>query len=235
LRDLRLSNSSGRDTTIRYASTRPPAPPIQGRNKKPARFRRYLSATAEGLHESLVEAHGEDYAQALIDGDPEIDLDRVGRAVGETHVVFLSAEGEVMHAPPEVVELIFSPEGEERERRTPEDVEGNVGSEIPIHWTGRRMKRVDVARRFVFRRALQLYHVDGLTYDYLFAMAKELDEADEMVMMGGGSKGKAPLIFQTNGTPYRAFLEGRVEGERFQLLLHLSNMELKRPAAKAAK
>ena len=46
---------------------------------------------------------------------------------------------------------------------------------------------------------------------------------------------RAPLIFQTNGTPYRAFLEGRVEGERFQLLLHLSNMELKRPAAKAAK
>jgi hypothetical protein len=139
-----------------------------------------------------------------------------------------------MYAPPEVVELIFSPEGEERERRTPEDVESNVGSETPVRWTGRRMKRADVVRRFVFRRALQLFHVDGLTYDYLYAMAKELDEADEMVMMGGGGKGKDPLIFQTNGTPYRAFLEGRVDGERFQLLLHLSNMELKRPAAKKA-
>ncbi len=234
MRDLRLSNSSGRDTTIRYVSTRPPPPPPQGRNKKPARFRRYLSATVEGLHESLTEVHGEDYAQALIEGDPEVDLERVGRTIGNTHVVFLSAEGEVMHAPPEVVELIFSPEGEERERRTPEDVEGNVGSESPVRWTGRRMKRADVVRRFVFRRALQLFHVDGLTYDYLYAMAKELDEADEMVMMGGGGKGKDPLIFQTNGTPYRAFLEGRVDGERFQLLLHLSNMELKRPAAKKA-
>ena len=28
----------------------------------------------------------------------------------------------------------------------------------------------------------------------------------------------------------RGFLEGRVDGERFALLLHLSNMELKRPA-----
>jgi hypothetical protein len=98
-----------------------------------------------------------------------------------------------------------------------------------------RLARKDVVRRFAFRRTLQIRHVDGLSYDYLFAMAKELDEADEMVMMGGGSKGKAPLIFQTNGTPYRAFLEGRVEGERFQLLLHLSNMELKRPPAKPAK
>jgi hypothetical protein len=234
VRDLRLSNSSGRDTTIRYVSTRPPPPPPQGRNKNPAHFRRYLSATVEGLHESLTEVHGEDYAQALIEGDPEVDLERVGRTIGDTHVVFLSAEGEVMYAPPEVVELIFSPEGEERERRTPEDVEGNVGSESPVRWTGRRMKRADVVRRFVFRRALQLFHVDGLTYDYLYAMAKELDEADEMVMMGGGGKGKDPLIFQTNGTPYRAFLEGRVDGERFQLLLHLSNMELKRPAAKKA-
>ncbi len=48
-------------------------------------------------------------------------------------------------------------------------------------------------------------------------------------MMGAGTKGKDPLVFQTNGTPYRGFLEGRVDGAKYQLLLHLSNMELKRP------
>jgi len=63
-------------------------------------------------------------------------------------------------------------------------------------------------------------------------MAKELDEADEVVMIGGGAKGKKPLIFQTNGTPFRGFLEGRVDGERYMLLLHLSNMELRRPTPK---
>ncbi len=50
-----------------------------------------------------------------------------------------------------------------------------------------------------------------------------------MVLLGGGAQGKEPLIFQMNGTPYRAFLEGRIDGARYQLLLHLSNMELKRP------
>ena len=40
---------------------------------------------------------------------------------------------------------------------------------------------------------------------------------------------KDPLMFQANGTPYRPFLEGRVDGERFQLLMHLSNLELKVP------
>jgi hypothetical protein len=29
------------------------------------------------------------------------------------------------------------------------------------------------------------------------------------------------------GTPYRAFLEGRVEGDRYALILRLTNLELK--------
>jgi len=37
-----------------------------------------------------------------------------------------------------------------------------------------------------------------------------------------------------NGSPYRGFLEGRVDGERYILLLHLSNMELKMPATAPA-
>jgi hypothetical protein len=32
-----------------------------------------------------------------------------------------------------------------------------------------------------------------------------------------------------NGTSYSGFLEGRVHDEKYQLLLHLSNMELKLP------
>ena len=91
------------------------------------------------------------------------------------------------------------------------------------------MKKSEAVRRFVFGRTIQLGHLDGLTYDYLYGIAKELADGGEMVMMGAGAKGKDPLIFQTNGTPYRGFLEGRVDGARYQLLLHLSNMELKRP------
>jgi hypothetical protein len=44
-----------------------------------------------------------------------------------------------------------------------------------------------------------------------------------------GESGKDPLIMQLNGSPYRGFLEGRVEGDKYILLLHLSNMELKLP------
>jgi len=233
VRPVRLTNAAGRDTTVRYAATRTPASPAQGRGGQPAKFRRYLASSAEGLHADLVAAHGEDYAQALIDGDPEVDMEIVGRTIEQTNVVFLTSEGEVMHAAPELVEVLFAASGEERERRAPEDVESNVGPDAPIRWTGRRMKRADVVRRFVLRRALQIHHVDGLTFDYLHDIAKDLHESDEMVLVGGGDKGKSPLVFHTNATPYRAFLEGRVDGDRFQLLLHLSNMELKRPEPKS--
>jgi hypothetical protein len=36
------------------------------------------------------------------------------------------------------------------------------------------------------------------------------------------------LIFQTNGNPYRGFLDGRVNKKQYQLILRLSNMELKK-------
>lgn len=232
MRKVHLTNAAGRDATVDFVSAKPGSPPSLGLPGKDVKFRRYVAAGESGLHDALSRKYAtEDYADKLIAGDPEIDFEHVGRAVRETSQVYLSADGDVLHAPPEVVEVIFDPGGEEKERRAPQDVLGNVNEELPIRWGERRFPRVELPRRFVIQRTLQIRHYDGLTYDYLFGMAKELDESDEVVLIGAGAKGRKPLIFQTNGTPYRGFLEGRVDGERYMLLLHLSNMELKRPGS----
>jgi hypothetical protein len=55
------------------------------------------------------------------------------------------------------------------------------------------------------------------------------------MLLAGGEGGKGPLVLQSNGSPYRGFLDGRIEGESFLLLLHLSSMELKKPASKTEK
>ena len=89
------------------------------------------------------------------------------------------------------------------------------------------MPRTELVRRFVIKRTLQVRHDSGITYDYLYKMAKELDEADAVVLLGAGEKGREPLRFAQNGSPYQAFLEGRVDGPRYKLLMHLSDMELK--------
>ena len=226
--EIYLSNAQGRKATLKLSVLQPPASPRPGLPGHELNFTRYLASTEEGLHEALQARYGEEYAQALLDGDPEIDMEVVGQRVESTHVVYLSSRAQTLYAPPSLKEVLIAPDGTEKLRREPEDVEGNIDEEHPLRWTGRKFKLSDLVQRFVFRRSFQIIHRDPLSYDYLFAMAQELDEEQVAVMLGAGD-GRKPLIFQQNGSPYRGFLEGRVEGRSYQLLLHLSNMELKRP------
>lgn len=234
MRKVHLSNAEGRNTTVAFAALSPPPPPPSGTVSGPAVFRRYLAATPENQHEALAARFGPVYGKALIEGDPEVDAELIGRTIGETSMVLLAHDGEVLYAPPQLVEIILGPDGAERERRKPVDVEANVAEDQPIRWTKTRFKRADLVRRFAVARTLQIRHVDGVTCDYLHGMAKDLDAADEVVLIGAGEKGRDPLVLQLNGNPWRAFLEGRVDGNRYQLLLHLSNLELKRPAERSA-
>lgn len=231
-RKVHVTNAKGRNATVIFKGLKPPPGPERGLPGKSVSFRRYLGAHAEGLLDALSEKYGVDneLAEALIAGDPEIDLERVGQRVRGASTVWLSSAGEVMHAPPRYVEIVEDASGAETERREPVEREQNVNDELPVRWTGREIPVREAVRRFVFGRTLQLIHQDGLTYDYLFEMATQLAEKGVMVMMGAGLKGKDPLVLQANGSPYRAFLEGRVDGDRYLLLLHLSNQELKLPA-----
>ena len=228
-KSIRLTNAAGRDGTVQTNSTGREKSPELGLPGHQVSFRRYLAATEPCRAEVLAQQLGEDYALALVDGDPEIDVEHVGRTIGDTNVVFLTRSGQFLHSPPRMVEVITLPDGSEKERREPVDVESNVEGENPVRWTGRKVPISDAIRRFVFRRTLQVSHVDGVTYDFLHAMAKELAGEGVLMLVGAGTKGSDPLVFQANGRPCRGFLEGRVDGEKYQLMLHLSDMELKRP------
>lgn len=232
MRQIHIANAKGRNATVTYATPPKPATARLGLVGAQVEFRRYLAATPDGMHTALQASLEEDYAQALIVGDPEVDLERVGRRFTPIARVYLSSKGEVMHAVPTMVEVIYNPDGSERERRDPQDTPANINVDVPVGWTGKKMSKRDAVRQFAFTRTVALSHTDGLSFDFLHAMAKELAEADAMVLVGGGKGSKEPLVLQENGSRYRAFLEGRVDGDRFALLMHLSHLELKRPAPK---
>ena len=80
---------------------------------------------------------------------------------------------------------------------------------------------------FVFSRAYQLLHHDGLSYDFLFEMAKKLDTENGLLLLGAGKDGSSPLVLNDGGSAYRGFLEGRIRGKSYMLILHLTNLELK--------
>lgn len=229
LRRIHISNAQQRNAVIVASSAKAAQGPVLGVNGEVATFRRFIAAGSGRLDEDLRSEHGDDYATELVSGDIEVDFDNVGRFIEGTQSVLLSCDGEPLFSAPRVMEITFNPEGEETERREPVEVASTVNDAIPLRWTGKKMPKSEVVRNFAFRRSLQLQHVDGVTFDFLFSMAKELSDEDSMVLLGAGSSGKDPIVMQVNGSPYRGFLEGRVAGDKYLLLLHLSNMELKKP------
>ena len=116
MRKIHVSNADGRDATVVYTTPKSEPAPEQGLPDVPVTFRRYLASTPEGLHDNLADKLGDDYAQALLDGNPEIDMEVVGRQIGTTASVFLDHEGQALFAPPQVVEVLLGPDGSERER-----------------------------------------------------------------------------------------------------------------------
>lgn len=228
--NIHLANAKGRDATIGISSVKSPPQATTGLPGETLVFRRYLAATEANIDASLRKQLGEDYAAALLEGDPEIDFEAIGLAISDTSTVFVDSAGELMFAEPHFIEIITNPDGSEKERREPQEISANVNTELPVKWTGKKISLVDAVRRFCFRRTVQLRHVDGLTFDYLFEMASELEKSHSLMLLGTGEKGSGPLIFQSNGRGYRGFLEGRTDGKCYQLLLHLSDLELKRPA-----
>lgn len=229
---MKLANAKGRWAQVRIEPRRRRSETVfvgpDGGHVTSATF---IKSTLNTGYESLRNRNGDSdtIAGALIAGDPEIDVEIAGRRAGQTDRVLLDPDGNVLYAA-SPQEIICDPDGTETERREPVNVEANINPDMPPVWSGRMMPRAEVAHRFVFTRNYQVRHVDGLTFDFLFDLAGHLERADAMAVVGSGPKGTGPLLLERNGVPYRGFLEGRTSDDKYLIILHLSNMELKRPA-----
>lgn len=227
IRAIHLSNDRRRDAQVAFdaravASTLRRVLPS---GEEPVSVR--LVKTTGAIERSLRENYDAgQLAEALVAGDPDVDLETTGRKLSRTSRIFVDRNYEIVYHV-NLEQVIFNPDGTERERRALEKVPGNLNRPIPLRWTGRMFPRGEALRRFVFSRSYQLRHVNGATFDFLFDMAARLDRADAMVLLGAGPKGSDPLLMSRGRQPYRGFLEGRVAGEKYCLILHLSDIELK--------
>lgn len=166
-------------------------------------------------------------ADDIVKGDPEIDIESFGMTLTDMSRVYVSKKG-IIHLVEEI-EVTYNADGTERKRGPRKKEPQNMNAEFPMRWTGKFMKKDEAAHRFVFTNKKQLVHINGLTFDFLFEMAKDLEEKNALLLVRGGEKGNEPLVMNRGGKPYNAFLEGRTKGDAYCLILHLSNMELKKP------
>lgn len=187
---------------------------------------RLLRATVATGVANLMDQHGDNLTDIIADSDPEIDIERVGMLLGRPKRVFVDGKGNIAHSV-QRRQVFYNPDGTVKDERKFHIADSNINIETPLRWTGKLIPRSEAARKFVFVRKYQVKHVNGLTFDFLYDMAKTLAEKDCMMLVGAGEKGVGPLVMTRGALPYRAFLEGRVDGNRYCLILHLTNLELK--------
>ena len=241
IRYLKLVNDKNRDAEITFRSLNPkPKITLVMETGDKVINKRVIKNTSKSNIKALIAKYHEKpskvvnideklatiLADNLINSDPEIDLELSGKFIDNVSRVYVNQDDKPVFKVRKT-EKIFSPEAVLKEERKPKYNECNITGENRVNWTGKLMPKSKVYNKLVFNKKYQLKHINGLTYDFLFDMAKTLAEKDALMMLGGGVSGKEPLVMQDGGKPYRAFLEGRIKEDKYCLILHLTDQELK--------
>ena len=228
-RQINLADNKGRNAEVIFKSfTKKPLIKTVTTKGEATQTVRVLKSVAQNSYENLLKANESDeaVAQLLITADPEFDNSMTGLFVEQTSKVYINTDLKPVFRI-QKTEAVYLPDGTLKEERTPKESIANILAEHPIKPAGKLLSKKEVYNKFVFLKKYQLTHINGLTFDFLYEMAKDLQEKDSMIMLAGGAKGNEPLVFQDGGKTYRAFLEGRVKDKSYILLIHLSNLELK--------
>ena len=228
-RQINLADNKGRNAEVIFKSfTKKPLIKTVTTKGEATQTVRVLKSVAQNSYENLLKANESDeaVAQLLITADPEFDNSMTGLFVEQTSKVYINKDLKPVFRI-QKTEAVYLPDGTLKEERTPKESIANILAEHPIKPAGKLLSKKEVYNKFVFLKKYQLTHINGLTFDFLYEMAKDLQEKDSMIMLAGGEKGNEPLVFQDGGKTYRAFLEGRVKDKSYILLIHLSNLELK--------
>jgi len=229
MRYINISNEKNRDAQVVYkAIPSPPKVHMAMESGEVVKNRRLLKGTSKNSIKTLLKQYKEPgkVAEAIISNDPDVDLELEGKTLSNTARVYINDDEKVVYKIRKN-EQVFLPDGTMKDEREPRYLSANILIENPVKWTGKLMPRKKIYNKLVFNKNYQICHVNGLTYDFLFTMATDLADKDAMMMLAGGAKGNEPLVFNDGGKPYRAFLEGRVKDDKYCLILHLSDLELK--------
>ena len=127
-RRIWLCDHRGRNAIVVLVSRRRAAP-LGHRDAAgaPVRFSRHIKSTADTNFDSLSRQHGEPeaLAQALVAGDPDLDIEAAGRETGACDRVYVGHDGKPLYSAT-MLEVICDRDGKEIQRRPPEMVPANL-------------------------------------------------------------------------------------------------------------
>ncbi len=176
--EINVSNSAGRDAVVTLQSvvSRKTVRWIDSSGRQASSVRLIRSTVDCDIDALTEQADGDlqKVSELLLEGDPEIDMETIGSFLRDSSRVYLRPDRGIVHRILQW-EIIRNPDGSERQRRPCTVPPPNVAGELPLKWSGVMIKKEDAVRKFVFASKMQLHHINGLTYDFLYGMAKELE------------------------------------------------------------
>jgi hypothetical protein len=165
-------------------------------------------------------------AHEIIENDSDIDFYEEGLEIDYLKQIYLSSDNKIINSV-SYEEQVYNSDGELVEKRNYEKTEGNIHDEnFPIRMSGLSIPISEALRRYVFSHHYQLIHTNGLTFDFLYKIAKRLSNEKCLMYVGGGVEGKDPVVLIKGGKRYQAFLSGNVVFSNYRLCLHFTNIDL---------
>src|SRR5688572_16941884 len=117
--EISLSSNKNRDAQVMAESVRIPVMVrLIDQEDRQASTARLLKATIDNDYETLLRKAGspQEVANALIYGDPEIDMESAGTFLRDTSRVYINSDRQVVHSVTEI-EIVRNPDGSEKARR----------------------------------------------------------------------------------------------------------------------
>lgn len=230
MRKINLTNAKKRDASLGFEAK--PSKPIvmqvlkDGTKKNNIKI---LKSTLSTDIKTLLKQFSdlEELSQAIINSDIECDTEMTGMMIGNTNKIYINQDNKIVFNV-NLMEVQKDAKGNEILRKPLVQKDANIAIDsLPVKWTGKAIPKTTAVKKFVFTKHYQIRHINGLTFDFLYDMAKELSDTNSLMFVGVGEKGNEPLLLTSGGTSYRGFLEGRIKDDKYILILHLTNLELK--------
>jgi len=223
MKTIHLQNFKGQSTRVLLKSKMSKYKPELFHENDHVENKRLIKGTTKTDYKTLQSI--ENLGEKMIDNDVEVDFELFGKIVTDTQAIYLNENLQPAKGVT-VTEHVYNADDELQDIRDIIPRQSNINTSQPLKWTNIFSSMDHAYKTYCFSNAYQLCHVDSLSYEFLYGMAEYLETKEKMVVIGAGADGKEPLIMYRGALPYRGFLEGITNGDKYYLVLHLCSLEL---------
>lgn len=158
MRMLNISNEKKRDAAVGMESKKSDSKVyFTLKDGSPKNNVRLLKGTLLVELDTLLNKFGDiqKVGEAIIEDDPEIDIENTGRIISGTRKLYLNTKNNIAYRV-NLFEVVKTPDGTEKERKELSKTQANILSDIPLKWTGVKIPKDNAISKFVFSLKYQI-------------------------------------------------------------------------------